>query len=428
MRNLEALFLTGILASSLAGCGGGSNPGGSNPGGSNPGGSNPPATSITVTGKVLDSTTGAAAPFLPVMVAGKVTSSDANGNFTMAGVPSPYELVVLQPSIKDAVVFEGVTRTDPIVLVFLPQSSTPRMATLTVDFTGTGTGDGLMDLSNPVGTNGGVTGSVATPGTSYSQDLQWGGPSSFDGNVCAILDTNVNNVATAINAFGETDRVSIQDGQTTTVGVNMASVQTKAVSGTVTVPTGFTVNSKTLGFVCGADAQRPSYPFTFDMSSTTAFSYPTPVTSNALYLGASATKGTASVYVQQFGVAPDASGVTLALPPPIEQMLPANNALGIAASASFSWSSTSVGLSQVVFTPVSPGPLNLNVFTANATLVLPDLSALGYPLPKGTTYQWGINADSSVKTLDDALSGVPRNYLASYSVAVSETWQFTTAP
>jgi len=327
-----------------------------------------------------------------------------------------------------AQVFEGVTRNDPIVLVFQTPTSPPKKASLVVNFSGTGTGYGLMDVSNPVGANGGVGGSVATPGTSYSQDLQWIGPSSFEGNVCAILYQNVNGVATAINAFGEEDRVSLQDGQTATVGVTMAAVQSKVVSGSVAVPSGFTLTAKTLGFVCGGNARFPSYPFTFDTSSGTDFSYPTPVTPNALYMGASAKKGDAYLYVQQSGIAPDASGIALALPPAIEQTLPANNALGIAASASFSWSPTTVGLSQVFISPANPGPLSLIIYTTQATLTLPDLSALGYPLVKGVTYRWGINADSSVQTLDDVLSGVPRDYLKSYSQTYSGNWQFTTAP
>jgi hypothetical protein len=116
------------------------------------------------------------------------------------------------------------------------------------------------------------------------------------------------------------------------------------------------------------------------------------------------------------------------LPPAIEQTSPANNALGIAPSASFSWSPTTVGLSQVTISPVSPGPLRLTIFTANPTVALPDLSALGYPLVKGVAYSWAVNADSTVQTLDDALSGVPRDYLKSYSQTGSGSWQFTTAP
>jgi hypothetical protein len=70
----------------------------------------------------------------------------------------------------------------------------------------------------------------------------------------------------------------------------------------------------------------------------------------------------------------------------------------------------------------------MTIFTANATVTLPDLSALGYPLVKGVSYTWGIGADSSVQTLDDVLSGVPRDYLKSYSQTFSGNWQFTTAP
>jgi hypothetical protein len=75
----------GVLTGFLAACGGGG------------GGQAQGTTKITVTGKVLDYT-GQPAAFLPVRVGGSVTSSDASGNFSVAGVTSPYELVVLQPA------------------------------------------------------------------------------------------------------------------------------------------------------------------------------------------------------------------------------------------------------------------------------------------------------------------------------------------
>lgn len=383
---------------------------------------------LNVTGKVLDYN-GQPAAFLPVMVGGKVTSTDASGNFSVSGVSSPYQLVVLQPTQKYAQIYEGVTRPDPIVLVFqAPANNSLRKSKLTVNFSGSGSGSGLMDVANPVNSNGGVTGSVATPGTSYSTDLQWAGPSNFEGNICAILYQNTANVATAINAFGQRDRVFFQDAQPTTTGVVMNAVQSKTISGSVTVPAGFTLTSKTLGFVCGGNATRPSYPFTFDTSSTTNFSYTTPVTPNILHMAASAKKGDVSLFTQQFGLAPDATGVSLVLPQPIEQLQPANNALGIAASATFSWSPTTVGISQVTFNPVNPGPTSLSIYTSGSSLTLPDLSALGYALPKGTAFTWMVNADSNTQTISAALSGVPRNYLNSYSQSLSDKRQFTTAP
>lgn len=387
-----------------------------------------PGGGLNVTGKVLDYN-GQPAAFLPVMVGSKVTSTDDKGNFSASGVSSPYRLVVLQPTQKYAQVYEGVTRPDPIVLVFqsVPNSAV-RKAKLTVNFTGTGTGTGLMDVANPVNSNGGVNGSVATPGTSYSTDLQWAGPSSFEGNICAILYQNTANVATAINAFGQRERVFFQDAQTTTTSLNMSAVQSKTISGSVTVPSGFTLNAKTLGFVCGGNALRPSYPFTFDTSNSTNFSYAAPVTANALHMSASAKKGEASLYTQQFGIAPDATGVSLVLPQPIEQIEPANNALGVAASATFSWSPTTVGIGQATFNPVNPGPLSFTVYTSGANITLPDLSILGYPLPKGTAFTWIVNADSNVPTIGAALSGVPRDYLKNYSQSLSDKRQFTTAP
>lgn len=384
-------------------------------------------TGITVTGKVLDGF-GLPGAFLPVLVGNKVTSSDASGNFSVTGVTSPYQLVVLQPAQKYAQVYQGVTRTDPIIVVFQAATNIKK-AKITVNFSGTGTGTGLMDVANPVNANGAVSGSVAIPGTSYSTDLQWTGPSSFEGSVCAMLYSSTNNVATAISAYGEQDRVFVQDAQPASASVTMAPVTTKTISGSVTVPAGFVVNAKTLAFVCGSKAQRPSYPFTFDMGSASSFSYVTPVLTNLLQMSASAKKGDASLYTQQFGLAPDASGVNLVLPAPIELALPENNALGInPVTAKFSWSLSSLGANQVSFTPTVQGPLVFSIYTSSTSVSLPDLSALGYAFPKGVNYKWSANAASNVPSVNDALNGVPRNYLKNYSTSYSGERQFTTAP
>jgi hypothetical protein len=387
----------------------------------------PAPAGVTVTGKVLDGF-GLPGAFMPVLVGNKVTSSDASGNFSATGVVSPYQLVVLQAAQKYAQVYQGVTRTDPIVVVFQAATNIKK-ATVKVNFSGVGTGTGLMDMSNPVNANGGVSGSVATPGTSYSTDLQWTGPSSFETSICAILTSSTNNVATAINAYGEQERVFVQDAQTATATITMAPVATKTISGTVTVPAGFVVNAKTLAFVCGSKAQRPSYPFTFDTGNASSFSYVAPVLTNLLQMSASAKKGDASLYTQQFGLAPDASGVSLVLPAPIELALPENNALGInPVTTKFSWSLSSLGVNQVSFTPTVQGPLGLTIYTSSASVNLPDLSALGYAFPKGVNYKWSANADSNVPSVNDALNGVPLSYLKNYSTSSSGERQFTTAP
>lgn len=395
---------------------------------SGPSGSTP--TGLTVSGKVLDTNTGQPAAFLPVMVGGKVTSTDAAGSFSATSVVSPYELVILQPAQKYAQVYEGVTRTDPIVLVYVPDTTPVRKATLTVNFTGTGTGTGLMDVGNPVRTNGGVSGSVATPGSSYTTTLQWNGsgPSSFEGSVCAILSQNTGQVATAITSYGQRDQVYVHDGQPTTTTVVMSPVPTKTISGTVSAPPGYSVNAKTLGYVCGSTSSYPSYPFTFDMGAETSFSYVTPAIPTTFYVGASAKKGDSYLSTQQFDVAPDASGINLILPVPAELNAPASNAVGLTSPVHFTWSPPSTGVNQVYINPTTPGPLGFTVYSPNASLTLPDLGALGYAAPKGTTYKWSVGADSRVPNVNAALSGVPLNYLTTYASSASASRQFTTAP
>jgi hypothetical protein len=405
----------GVLTAFLVACGGGG------------GGHAQGTTTITVTGKVLDYT-GQPAAFLPVRVGGNVTSSDASGNFSVAGVKSPYELVVLQPAASYAQVFEGVTNPTPIVLATYGGSSSMRSATVHVSFSGVGTGTGLLDISNPVNANGGASGSVGTPGTSFDDSLNWRGPSSFQGDACAILYQATNGVATSFSSYGEVDGIDVQDGQTSSAGVTMAAVQAKTITGSVTVPSGFTLHSKTLGYVCGSAAHLPSYPFTFDLDPSTSFSYAAPVVSGALYLGADARDATGYVYVQALGIAPDATGVQLVLPTPVAQVKPADMALGIDGTTEFSWSGSGGGLSQVYFSPTSAGPLTVTVFTGAASTPFPDLGNLGYPAPKGATYRWSAAVISAIPTMDAALSGVPQSYLGSYTSAYSGERQFTTAP
>jgi hypothetical protein len=414
MPSVIRVVAPAVAAVLVVACGGGSGGGGGG------------GATITVTGKLLDYT-GQAAGFLPVRVGGKVTSSDASGNFSVSGVKSPYELVVLQATMRYAQVFEGVTTKTPIVLA-LGGDATARSATVHVAFTGVGTGTGLLDVSNPVNANGGVTGSVGKPGTSYDDGLNWTGPTTFQGNACAILYDATGGVATAFNAYGETDGIYVQDGQTSSAGVSMASVLAKTITGTVPVPPGYTLHAVTMGFVCGSNAKYTSYPFTFDVAPSASFAYNAPVIPGPLYLGADAQKGSNDLYVQDVGVAPDATGVQLTLPTPVEQASPPDLALGISGTTSFSWSGASGALSQVYFVPTVVGPLLVTVFTASPSTTFPDLSSLGYPSPKGTTYKWSVVQSSNLATLDAALSGVPPSYLASYTSASTGSIAFTTAP
>ena len=93
---------------------------------------------VTVSGKVI-SQNGQAVAGVPVLVAGKVsTNTDANGNFSIANVTTPYDINVVDATNKQALVYKGLNRTDP-TLVFLGSSpGTARHGTINGTMSGSG--------------------------------------------------------------------------------------------------------------------------------------------------------------------------------------------------------------------------------------------------------------------------------------------------
>src|SRR5215469_8617705 len=104
VRRLPTLLSTTLLL--LLGCGS-STPPPSHPDGG--GGS------ATVNGKVLD---GFGAPLAnrKVMIGASSTTTNASGQFTLSGVATPYDLVIIDDQAKAATVYAQLTRTDPTLL------------------------------------------------------------------------------------------------------------------------------------------------------------------------------------------------------------------------------------------------------------------------------------------------------------------------
>jgi hypothetical protein len=90
---------------------------------------------IRVRGKVLNFATSKPGAFLPVMVNGHRTTTDANGTFSVANVLTPYELVVVFPKDKEAYIYQGLTRPDPTVLDYYIRNDDTQESAVTYSFT-----------------------------------------------------------------------------------------------------------------------------------------------------------------------------------------------------------------------------------------------------------------------------------------------------
>ena len=162
VRPLRLLAATTLAL--LIGCGGGSG----NPDG---GGGN-----TTVNGQVLDNL-GIGRGGATVIVGGKTTTTDATGHFTVSGIATPYDAVIIAPAPdKAATIYSQLTRADPKLLDFDANNGPAHSATVGGAITG---GDAFP---TPVGEVSAVSwGSVeSSTGTyvsvsPYSFSVDWSG-------------------------------------------------------------------------------------------------------------------------------------------------------------------------------------------------------------------------------------------------------------
>jgi hypothetical protein len=377
----------------------------------------PGAQIITVTGKVLNYN-GEPGAFLPVAVAGQKTATDAGGNFSVPGVTVPYDLAVLleskTPAKPFAYIYQGVTRPDPVALIPGGENDLKRSET-TYTFTGIDTSSPLpgefRDSIIGCGSNdyiscGGVRGAVGQ--SPYTQTVGWRGPQNIEADVYALQTFNdVNGVATAFRGFALTKGVNFSNGQPTTVPLNFQPIGTGTVNGRVIPPSGYTLTYRALGFKPRGRTQYP-YPFSSESNRrdgiSQTFSWARPVdTDMELYLGGAAIKGEASVYADMDldDAALNTANVSLILPAPPELAQPDFDASDITNSTMFSWTPFEEGVHTLSVTPTTAGSLDFTIYTAKTETTLPDLTILGYPLPRGVTYEWSVRGQAPVASIDD---------------------------
>ena len=85
---------------------------------------------ITVSGIVKDSYLIPVSGVL-VIISGKTpVTSSANGSFSVSDVTTPYDVTVVVGTTKTAVVYQGLTRTDPVLFAYGVPTPTLKTATI----------------------------------------------------------------------------------------------------------------------------------------------------------------------------------------------------------------------------------------------------------------------------------------------------------
>jgi hypothetical protein len=363
--------------------------------------------SITLAGKIVD---GFLRPIAgaTVLVESQNALSDSNGQFSIPNVTPPYDLtvVVMSPN-KVGVLFQGLRRADPTILVpgghAIPNSGNVTGNVTAVYPLGTLTEKTVVAWGSPeIPVLPPITEINNAP---YTLNLSWVGPSSTTGTVHALQwQLNANHLPSQYTGYGTAPGVTVSSSGTTNADVAMSALSASTISGSVSIPASFTIDSKSfaIDFGDGAEIALGS-----DNTPSASFSYPFPAVS-----GASATvraqaslSGDASE-IQLFGIAPGTNNLALNVPTPSTATLPADMAANVGTNTDFSWTPMS-GTVYVLQVQGPSGAPSYYVITAATTARIPDLAPQGLGLPAASQYSWNVLAVGPWASVDEIAGPTP---------------------
>ncbi len=367
---------------------------------------NPPA-AITVAGTVVDDQLRKFSG-VSVIIGAQSTVTDGSGHFSIANVTPPYDLTAIATitGAKSGSVYKGLTRNDPTILMGLDPTSTDNMGTLTGTVTG---GDPLGTAGESTVVSWGSTQAsqferviVSSP---YTLNVSWDAAlASITGNMHALQwAKDGNGLPSSYKGYAVKTGVAVAAGGTTNnVNLDMSAPGSTNVGGSVTVPAGVTLGSKSLALTFDDRA------LTFlgvDGTSGTTFSYlyPSITGATATVSARGSNAGNDQTTIQVSGIALGTTNVSIALPAPISAVLPADTATGIGTGVDFSWTALSGGNAVYIFQAQGPpGEPSYLVFTIGTSARIPDLTAQGLGLPSAASYSWGVVAVGPHPNLDSA--------------------------
>jgi hypothetical protein len=397
---------------------------------------------VTVTGKVVGQN-GQAVASVPVVVPGKAsTNTDASGNFSIANVTTPYDISVVDATSKAALVYKGLTRTDPTLLFIGSSPGTSHTGSVSGKISG-GTflpNQGASDVTRVVFASAETNGSANTAanGTFGAINLSWFGPTATTGSLYALqftADAGGLPVASGYKGYGVRSGIAVNDGSTLTNQFDtLQTVTTSQFTGTVTVPSGYTLAAK---LVYARVSQSAVISLFSDNTANAALSYYTPgIPGATLVLGAEALKaggGTAITWKNALAIG--ATGVSVNIVTPPELSLPVNAATGVDTTVTFTWTAMTGGVHLVVFTAGAGSP-KYYVLTAGTSATIPNMKPFGLGLPAVTAYSWQVYGFGPFGSVDAAAGStgfitgisVPLAATGDVFVGLSAPRTFTTAP
>jgi hypothetical protein len=361
-----------------------------------------PTTSITVSGLVRD-LAGEPVSGAGVLVLGKSqVTTGTDGRFSIPGVATPYAIAVISSGLNAALVYNGVTRSDP-ALLYLDIAGVVQSATIsgtapltsgteTLVFFSSGRHGAGSSFADP--TTGQYTMTVTWEGSTtqagqlsvlrFTRDLA-GLPSSYDGYASKALTISAGGAFPG-NDFAEAE---------------LTDPPEQTISGTVTVPAGYTQSYRRLYHFFGR------VPVTSDESGTLpdAFSYTVPAVAGVVFGVAAWADGPAGrlSFFFKGGISGNSTNISVPLPAAAQLASPADGATGVDATTPFSWiQGEGTGVNFFELYPDNFGDPTVFALTTGATAKLPNLAAAAMGLPASAGYHWLVDRIFPLASINDA--------------------------
>jgi hypothetical protein len=366
------------------------------------GGARGPAPAIVVSGVIVD-LFGNPAPGITVSVAEQSTVSDANGRFSLPNVSPPYGLTAVSVRANEAVVYEGLTRSDPTIQWRQSLSSFGRRGQIL----------GTIDAGVPIDalTRTRIVfrapEALAPPAffpttTTYGLSVMWNGAQTITGSVHALQVTTdvLGGLPTAFPGYGVRTDVPIFDGSNTPgVDLPLSPPSVGSIGGAFSLPAGYSFlgRSHSLGFADGA-----SIPVGGDNGQELVFSYTLPSNIDATAIIDAQATGPGGVIVnrRETGIAVGTTGLVIALPQGAPIIGPTDGTTSVDGQTEFSWNAFPGGVFTVDFFGNQGAP-SFHVVTRATRTTIPQIPSLPLPVVP-TQYTWRLFAAAPFASMDEA--------------------------
>lgn len=359
---------------------------------------------ITVNGFVKD-LNGEPVGGKPVIITGKSSVlSGPDGSFSVSNVTTPYDvsLIAVIGGLRIAVVYKGLTRSDPVLAY--PGGPTGTQKNATISGTVPAVPNTVTHVFFTSGDDAWAT--TAETGGVFSIFPLWYGPDSvLHGRLHVLRHPNTPTIPTSYDAYGSRP-LTINNGgahaNNNFLTGDLTDPTEQSINGTVVRPSIYTLRTRAYYIAFGgATIVIASETFPPD-----AFSFAAPNISSATFtISAEWRLSDAYSFSWKTGLTPGASGVSINLESTAQPVLPVNNYDGI-------------------------GQPEYWVHTANDNIRIPNLEAYGLSLPATRAYSWYVVRHGPVSSVNDVASDdfrmLTNRQAGDYRVTSSEVFNFTT--